>query len=290
MKKSLWLLSLILLISITLFNSQIIKANSALSFGAFTPKGEISKELILSIPVREDSLLAVEIWLASNNFRSINNQMITGDRVELRTNSQQYILNNKRTRINKSELYQNNLGQLSLLISFTAKTFDLPGKYTNKIMIRKIYSEELIREKIIEQEVVVKINPWLLIRKVDNRAKIIIDHTSYRNKNLFSRTMPLIQIAANTSWKLYAVINESETKLIGSLKLLVPNQSTDYSSIKPKGHYLNLKPKLIAAGNKTVGEDGYWIDLSCSLLIDDFTKVRAGTIDFPINFYLEELD
>ena len=283
------LLNYSVLIILILFSVQTCRANSALYFGDYTPIEEIAREIVLQFSAPAKDLAAVEIALKNNYFQAETNQIIAGERLEVKTTHQSYVVNNKITRINSSELYSNS-NSLFLVLIFTATPIDSPGEYRNKLLIRKIYNEGIKAEEAIEKEIIVKINPWVKINKIKEQSKVVINSSNYHNKNLFSRSMPIIKVAANTNWRLYAVIESEKNKLFKMLKIIIPNQSEDYTSIEPEGVYLNFEDQIIAGGGKTIDEDHYWVEVPCSLAIDDFTKVEAGTINFPINFYVTKQD
>ena len=289
MRKRIILFNYIGLIILILFSWQTCMANSEFYLGEFTPVEEITSGMILQLAATEEDLVAVEIELENNYFKSEMNQIIAGDRLKIKTTQQEYIIDNTITRINSNELYYN-YNNFSLALIFTAKPIDLPGEYKNKLIIRKIYSEGIRAEAVVGREVIVKINPWVKIEKIEAQSKVMIDSSNYSNKNLFSRSIPVVKVASNTDWRLYAVIEAEKNKLVKMLKIIIPNQSVAYTSVRPEGIYLNFEEQLIASGGKTVEDNQYWVEVPCSLSIDDFTKVEAGTIDFPINFYVSKAD
>jgi hypothetical protein len=268
-----------------------VEANLSLDFGEFTPKTNITSNLLCRLSIDEENIRLLEIYLEDKFYRTDRIESISANRLKLKTKNQRVSLRSKKAiKVDLNDLPKDGLGSFILPLSFTALNTDLPGRYKARLIIKALDIKGRDYPTIIEREVEFKINPWLRITKVEGRDKVIIDRVKIDSKKIYSVGGASIKIASNVPWKLCANINpklvEAKSLTNRSLKIQVMPNSDHYSIINNDGTFFKKNPTLIVIGTETVRGDGYWINMPFSMSIENFTKIKAGNISFPINFYL----
>ncbi|HEX3047576.1 MAG TPA: hypothetical protein VHY08_22685, partial [Bacillota bacterium] len=232
-----------------------------------------------------------------------NNQRIAPERMTV-------ILNNQPAPLIKAHLTMTpvilNLGETPTNGPIDAK-FDLelrpgdgPGSYEGVVQFRfwapdsqqpdgKVWSEPV---KITMK---VKLEAWIRLKTTTTSIRLEPDPLP-NNQNLKIGTSMLIQVAANSNWRLglkltRAPANGVNQQLKKPLQFLVTvADSKQYQGAGSSGIFPADGPIIIAAGPATTGsETTLWLDIPVTIRINDYSQYPAGLYDFTVSFVGEIL-
>lgn len=262
--------------SLLIFNVLVLADDiSSVNLGNFTPAQPITKDFYLKLA--DNDVEKIYIFLENDFIDKNSNNIVGANRLILKNNNLEANITKNIIGIEKQDLLFNN-GEIIFHFSLKLMPIDFPGNYQSNIII-KIND---IKNRIIIKKIEFSINPWSKIR-YNKLANLLIDRTEYRDQNISSGFVPFLEVASNTSWNLYAKINDTS---IENLEIKVMEQK-DLKNINRNGQILKEQPVLLAQGEKTVNEKIYWHSIPFKLSLLDFTKVPAGKIEFPVIFFLK---
>lgn len=292
-KKSIFLILVILCLffSTPYAMAELEILNDKLYFGQITASSETVKQIILYYPIQNDSTNVLEIWVDDDLYCQKQNTVIPKDRLSIEANNIIQVMESTPINI---WLDQEITEYYPLSFNITVLPNDLPGIYKTNLHIREIYKDEDQNVSHIftyDGLVLVEVNSWIVLTQ--NIDKLKLDFIN-NNEGFITHDVPYtIQIASNTSWELYASLNndfslsESTLENIIAVKL-EPSAEGYYETLFSKSAYLTYEPILVAAGSNTLTTNGYQVDIPLMLKISNYIKMLAGNFDFSIFFRVTE--
>ena len=296
MNKISYFLKLNMIILILIFTSTNLvmaqppaDAFNRINLGSFRTYTEsLTKEVIIFLPLSDPDLESIAINLEDGIFDSSNSRKLTGDRVKIQTQSMRepLFIDDKPIPIELQEniINENGLEGLFINLFFTAYPEDLPGLYEGRL----VFEDENSQFDRLEMDLAFRIEPWLKLEETTGTH--LITKTGQQERNLISDYPGNLKIYSNVDWELFV---ESEETLITNstdLQLLINKANNHEFEIISDKTSLSDRKILLATGGPTFYIEEDYCELDFTLLIEDFTKVKAGQVRFPIDFRLEIID
>ena len=294
MKKPQVLVKIFILILVLLIISSPAMAQPSfddinkINFNSFkTYTEEITKEI--SIILSPEYLDKTEIYasLEEEILDFDTSRKLSGDRLEIQTRSMQEpeVIYDQPVLIDLQDSFIDHNGIQGVLLNlfFTVYPEDLPGDYETILVLR----DEIDDEEGLEIELSLRVEPWL---KVEAEDLHLIADGSQIEKSLISNYPGTLKLFTNVPWEL---IVEGEKNLINQateLELKVFKNRTEEFEILSESILLSERKTSVATGGPTVFTDKGYTELAFAMIIEDYTKVKAGQVRFPLSFSLESIE
>ena len=258
----------------------------AINFGTYIAPEEVSKTVAILVPLVDGGVEYLEVWLEGNLATEDRRLALEGQRLKLETPGGLYRVGLDPVTIpaETQMLSDDNTAALPVLITYTVSPNDLPGTYQGTLVVREVGEGEILRENRIPLRLAV--DSWY---KIETRLdRITIGGFSPEEGSLFS--IPgILRVASNHRWELFVDgILERELNQ-GKLELLlnVPEDSF-FVALNSKPVFLEKQEVLLGGGSPTViGGGGFWTEIHFMLKVNDYTKIPAGVISFPMTFSIK---
>jgi len=275
-------ITVIIVFSLVLLVSEYCGAGQVVDFGAEAPVEEVTARREISLTLASETA-SLELRLAADSLQTAANQQLGQKRVELETKTERLVLSSTPIRVNKDDfLSTQELFILPLLV--TVVPADQPGNYQGQLFITQLDSDGAVVGLTAEKKLAVTINSWLRIKQISGREVIQAVEADYKQETVFNRGEPLLQVAANTDWQLYGFLAPDSCLPKQGIKLQVTADSDCYTVLDEQGLYLASSPRQILVGEKTTNQENYWVEIPLKLIIERFTKLKAGSLQFPVHF------
>lgn len=294
MKKQNGSVILIILILLLLIISNPVMAQSSLddlnkiNFASFkTYTDEITREIpiILLTEYLDSGEIYASIVEDIIDFKT--SRKLTGERLQIQTQTMlepEFIFKQPVLIDIQDSLIDHN-GKQGVLLSlfFTVYPEDLPGNYETIL----IFSENPEDEEGLEIELSFRVEPWL---KVEAEEIHLIADGSQIERSLVSNFPGTLRFFTNVPWELIVESDENSINLATELELKLFKDRTEDFEILSDSITLGERKIPVATGGPTVFTDKGYTELAFAMIIEDYTKVEAGQIRFPLSFSLESIE
>lgn len=283
----------ILIISLLIISSPAIAQSSPdnlneINFASFkTYTEEITKEI--SIILAPEYLNRGKIYasLEEDIIDFERSRKLTGDRLEIQTKSmlEPEFIYNQPVLIDLQDSFIDHHGVQGALVSlfFTVYPEDLPGEYETILVLR----DKIDAEEGLEIELLLRVEPWL---KVEAEEVHLIADGSQIERSLISNYPGTLKLFTNVPWELMVAGEENSINNATELELKIFKYKTEEFEILSESTLLEGSKTSVATGGPTVFTDKGYTELAFALKIDDYTKVEAGQVRFPLSFSLEAIE
>lgn len=262
-----------------IFNTETILAeySSLIELGNITALEEVNRNFFLKFS--SDDFQSIDIWLSGNFYDKSSKQVLSTKRLIVKQPDTDIMLSTNLISLDQESFI---LSREEILINLQLKIlpFDSPGRYSTDLFI-KINGD---KEEIIIKRIEFTIDGWTKIR-YSRDQNLLINKTEFNTKNITSGITPYLEVASNTEWELYGRLNESQERLE-----IVLEEQKRFRSHVFNGAALDKKAVLLARGERTVSGRDYWLSIPFKLSFKDFTRLPAGRMEFPVVFFLREVD
>ncbi len=240
-----------------------VSAVEILNFGKFKAVDEMVVKTEI-YPLHNRDFDQLDIWLENEFVSQKNNKTLSIDRLKIIADGGPIDVRNYPVKVAVSKT--------PLIFTFEVFPEDLPGRYESFLHIKYKEIEKRIKIKL-------QIEQWLSLKKKTNKTRI---SRSNKNKMLSSDTPIILEIASNAPWQLKAWISNKN--------ILPFNQKIKVLNEEQSEIYLSREETPLISGETTVNEKKYAKQIQIILKIENFHKLQAGKINFPIHFKLYKLN
>lgn len=276
-----------LLIFITLYliaSSAGAAGRPAVDFGTYTAPEKITKTVAALVPLVDEGVEYLEVWLESLPTTEDRLLTLEGQRLKLETRGGIYWVAMDPVAIptEPKQLTDENTAALPLLLNFTVKPQDRPGEYRTNLVIRQMGSEGIINERMLP--ISLKVGPWVKIEKTI--GEVVVGSWGEEPGTLINRVPGEIRVASNFSWQIFLECYLEEGLKSGDLELLlVTHEDSGFEVVSKKPIQLKEGQMLLGGGGPTIKEDGYsWVIIPYFLKVKDYITIPAGKFALPMAF------
>ncbi|MGM0370603.1 MAG: hypothetical protein ACQEP9_09285 [Bacillota bacterium] len=267
---------MLILILLLLIWSQNIVAKSNLDFGTVkTKQKKVQRKVRLNLTIESSkvSTLQLELKAGDSDLEKLSKQNL---KVKLKDKIKP--LTKEGLKIDLQNCQQSTANKVVLPLIITIAPNEQPGIYQSQLIIRKI-SKNNSRLSTIKKLIKVEVEPWLIMKKINSKEKIKLNRIN--NKELSSFNYPYLKIVSNVPWRLYGSIKQDLLKQ-SRLLINISSNAKHYKSVNKEDVYLRPKPQLLAKGRPSKEGIQFYFELK----ISDFSKMKAGIMELPLQFYL----
>lgn len=276
-----------LLILITLFliaSSAGAAGRPAVDFGTYNAPEEISKTVAALVPLADEGVEYLEVWLESLPATEDRLLTLEGQRLKLENRGGIYWVDMDPVAIPAEHqlLNDENTVALPLLVTFTVMPQDQPGEYRTVLVIREMGSEGMIKERRLP--ISLKIDPWVKIETTT--GEVVVGSWGEEPGTLINRVPGEIRVASNFSWEIFLECSLKEELKSGDIELLlIIQEESGFEVLSKNPMQLKEGKILLGVGGPTILEDGYfWVKIPYFLKVKDYIKIPAGKFALPMVF------
>ena len=244
------------------------------------------RTITIGVPLEDINSEVLEVRLQDSFFSESSGNKLNPDRLSIVTSKENYNLNTRNIEIPVDTLKKHeNKSMVLLETKITVKPNDFPGKYHNELIISQTNSEGKLSEK--KFPVQFSIEPWLELKLEPGFHKL--SDTNFRDRNLASTIPGIIKISGNVPWQLMVKGDKNEIPTESALILRASSEDDRIGFIKEN---INISEKkvVLASSNFTASNTVEPFEITFDMLIKNFDQIKAGILEFPISFELEQLE
>ncbi|GEM_PF-2038620 len=256
----------------------------AINFGTITASEENSRKVSAVVPLAEEGVEVLEIWLEGYPATTNRNLSLEGQRLSLECSQGFFWVGINPIFIplgaGEGSAYA---ADLPVFLTINVYPADLPGSYQTVLVIRALGAGAIINEFKIPLQV--KVGSWFQIETPVDRINI---SSLVSGEGTLLSIPGTVRMASNSPWELL-VRGELEGGLErGHVELTLSGEKTgNFKILNSPVVIRNQDFTCLGQGEPTTGTKGTgWVELGFVVKIQDYTRLPAGRISFPLNFYI----
>jgi len=253
------------------------------SFHAYSES--IKKDITIILPLLNKDINEIEVTLDFNSKEFDNILNISGSALTIQTKNNSYNLDKNKSLIavTESKFDFDDYTAAVFNLSYEVTPHDLPGNYSGFVnLIQKTNIGEKDRAVI---KLSLQVEPWVKIEKQPNIH--LISKTRDENLSLTSYIPGSLRVSGNVPWELYVSSNKNSINKVSNIKLNLIEW--DNKKFIPEVTDVLLNSSEISLGIGLAATENEYHEIIFTMLIEDFTLIEAGPVEFPVHFRVEPI-